>query len=46
VGIHGQAADDLAAVRGALRAVPDGPFLLDAHIDPAGYRQLLSVSRG
>ncbi|MDT7583320.1 MAG: hypothetical protein QOE32_870, partial [Pseudonocardiales bacterium] len=39
-------ADDLAGVRSALSGPRVGPFLLDARISPAGYRHILTVSRG
>jgi acetolactate synthase I/II/III large subunit len=46
VGLDGAVADDLEMAHRALRRVRGGPFVLDARIDPAGYRQLLAVSRG
>jgi acetolactate synthase-1/2/3 large subunit len=46
MGVPAATADDLAGVRSALRGPRVGPFLLDARISPAGYRHILTVSRG
>ncbi|WP_028929806.1 thiamine pyrophosphate-binding protein [Pseudonocardia asaccharolytica] len=46
MGVPAAVADDLAGVRAALAGVDGGPFLLDARVDPSGYRHLLEVSRG
>ena len=46
MGIPARTADDVDGVRAALQPGGPGPFLLDARIDPASYRHLMSVSRG
>jgi acetolactate synthase-1/2/3 large subunit len=46
MGVPAATADDLAGVRSALGGSRGGPFLLDARISPAGYRHILTVSRG
>ena len=46
MGVPAGTADDLEGVRAALRGAGPGPFLLNARIDPASYRHLISVSRG
>ncbi len=46
LGVPSATAHDVAGVRAALRTAGPGPFLLDARIDPAGYRHLMAVSRG
>jgi acetolactate synthase-1/2/3 large subunit len=46
MGVPASTADDLSGVRAALGRVRSGPFLLDARINPAGYRHILAVSRG
>ena len=46
MGVPAATADRPDDVRAALGRAPAGPFLLDARVDPAGYRHLLSVSRG
>jgi acetolactate synthase-1/2/3 large subunit len=46
MGVDAAVAEDLDTVHRALRRVRGGPFLLDARIDPSGYRHLLAVSRG
>ncbi len=46
MGIPARTADDYEGVRAALQTAGPGPFLLDARIDPASYRHLISVSRG
>lgn len=46
MGVPAATAGDAAGVRAALAGVGDGPFLLDARVDPAGYRHVMAVSRG
>ncbi|NMH96411.1 thiamine pyrophosphate-binding protein [Pseudonocardia acidicola] len=46
MGVPAAVADDAGGVRAALARAGDGPFLLDARIDPAGYRHIIEVSRG
>jgi acetolactate synthase-1/2/3 large subunit len=46
MGVPSTVARSVADVDAALDRVGYGPFLLDARIDPAGYRTVLAVSRG
>ncbi|MBO0848615.1 MAG: thiamine pyrophosphate-binding protein, partial [Pseudonocardia sp.] len=46
MGVPSAMADDLARVRAALARARSGPFLLDARVDPAGYRHVLRTCRG
>jgi acetolactate synthase-1/2/3 large subunit len=46
MGVPGATAGDAAGVAAALAGAGPGPFLLDARVDPAGYRHVMAVSRG
>jgi acetolactate synthase I/II/III large subunit len=46
LGVASAVAHDVAGVDAALDRAGPGPFLLDARIDPAGYRHVLAASRG
>ena len=46
LGVPSAAVDSAADAGKVLRAAGHGPFLLDARVDPAGYRHLMAVSRG
>jgi acetolactate synthase-1/2/3 large subunit len=46
LGVPAATAGDGAGVRAALDQAGPGPFLLDARVDPAGYRHVMAVSRG
>jgi acetolactate synthase-1/2/3 large subunit len=46
VGIPSAVARTVSDVEAAPGRVGGGPFLLDARIDPAGYREVLRISRG
>src|SRR6478752_9289586 len=46
LGVPSAAVDTAADATRVLRAAGHGPFLLDARVDPAGYRHLMAVSRG
>ncbi|ODT99721.1 MAG: hypothetical protein ABS81_25210 [Pseudonocardia sp. SCN 72-86] len=46
MGIRSAVAGDVAGVGAALDEAGDGPFLLDARVDPAGYAHVMRVSRG
>ncbi|GAY10529.1 thiamine pyrophosphate-binding protein [Pseudonocardia sp. N23] len=46
MGIPSAVAGDVAGVTAALGGAGDGPFLLDARVDPAGYAHVMRVSRG
>jgi acetolactate synthase I/II/III large subunit len=46
LGVPSAAVDNAADAGKVLRAAGHGPFLLDARVDPAGYRHLMAVSRG
>ena len=46
VGIPSTATRMMSDVEAAVDRVGTGPFLLDARIGPAGYREVLRISRG
>jgi acetolactate synthase-1/2/3 large subunit len=46
MGVPSAVAGDVTEVDAALHRAGPGPFLLDARIDPAAYRQVMAVSRG
>jgi acetolactate synthase-1/2/3 large subunit len=46
MGMTGRIADTFHDLADAVRATPDAPLLVDAHVDPSAYRHIIEVTRG